>query len=64
MIGIIMKKLKSAEVLDQEIFEETIEQFEIRNSIEIRLKNYDPQNNILWENIKEDEAYENTNDLS
>ena len=33
--------------------EETFEEFEIKNIIESRLKNYDPQKNISWEDIKE-----------
>jgi PHD/YefM family antitoxin component YafN of YafNO toxin-antitoxin module len=34
--------------------EEIFEQFEIKNVIEARLEKYHPQNNILWENIKEE----------
>lgn len=34
--------------------EEIFEQFEIKNSIESRLENYDPQKNVSWEAVKED----------
>jgi PHD/YefM family antitoxin component YafN of YafNO toxin-antitoxin module len=33
--------------------EEIFEQFEIKNMVEKRLKKYDPENNISWENIRE-----------
>jgi PHD/YefM family antitoxin component YafN of YafNO toxin-antitoxin module len=33
--------------------EEIFEQFEIKNMVEKRLENYDPKNNISWENIRE-----------
>ncbi|MCL1865444.1 MAG: type II toxin-antitoxin system Phd/YefM family antitoxin [Spirochaetes bacterium] len=34
--------------------EEIYEQFEIKNSIESRLKKYNPKNNIPWEKIREE----------
>ena len=34
--------------------EEIHERQEIKNIIENRMKNYDPKNNISWENIRED----------
>jgi PHD/YefM family antitoxin component YafN of YafNO toxin-antitoxin module len=34
--------------------EEIFEQFEVKNTIEKRLKKYDPQNNISWENVREE----------
>jgi PHD/YefM family antitoxin component YafN of YafNO toxin-antitoxin module len=34
--------------------EEIYERKEIKNMIEARMKNYDPKNNVLWENIRED----------
>jgi PHD/YefM family antitoxin component YafN of YafNO toxin-antitoxin module len=34
--------------------EEIFEQFEIKNMVEKRLEKYDPKNNILWENIREE----------
>ena len=34
--------------------EEVFEQSEIKNMIEIRLKKYDPKNNVSWENVKEE----------
>jgi PHD/YefM family antitoxin component YafN of YafNO toxin-antitoxin module len=34
--------------------EEMFEQFEIKSMITKRLKNYNPKNNISWDNIKED----------
>ena len=34
--------------------EEIFEQMEIQSMIEKRLSNYNPENNELWENIRED----------
>ena len=34
--------------------EEICEQHEIRNSLDARLKKYDPQKNISWEDIREE----------
>ena len=34
--------------------EELVEQLEIKNVIENRLKNYNPKNNVSWEKIKEE----------
>jgi PHD/YefM family antitoxin component YafN of YafNO toxin-antitoxin module len=34
--------------------EEVFEQCEIKNMIDIRLKNYNPQKNVSWEDIKEE----------
>jgi len=34
--------------------EEIFEQFEIKNTIETRLKKYNPKNNISWTNIREE----------
>jgi PHD/YefM family antitoxin component YafN of YafNO toxin-antitoxin module len=34
--------------------EELVEQLEIKNMVEKRLKKYNPKNNILWENIREE----------
>ena len=39
--------------------EEIFEQFAIKNSIETRLKKYDPKNNIPWEKIREETWYVN-----
>jgi PHD/YefM family antitoxin component YafN of YafNO toxin-antitoxin module len=34
--------------------EEVFEQYEIKNMIETRMEKYDPQNNVSWEDIKEE----------
>ncbi|MDR0454165.1 MAG: type II toxin-antitoxin system Phd/YefM family antitoxin [Deferribacteraceae bacterium] len=34
--------------------EEVFEQFEIKGIIETRMEKYNPKNNVLWENIKEE----------
>jgi PHD/YefM family antitoxin component YafN of YafNO toxin-antitoxin module len=34
--------------------EEVFEQFEIKNTVEERLREYDPRNNISWEKIREE----------
>ena len=34
--------------------EELFEQFEIKHVIDNRMKKYDPKNNVLWENIREE----------
>jgi PHD/YefM family antitoxin component YafN of YafNO toxin-antitoxin module len=34
--------------------EELFEQNDIKKMVETRMKNYNPKNNILWENIKEE----------
>jgi hypothetical protein len=34
--------------------EEIVEQFEIKDMVEKRLKKYNPKNNISWENIREE----------
>ena len=33
--------------------EEIFEQFEIKNLIDSRMKNYNPKKNVSWENLKE-----------
>ena len=35
--------------------EEIFEQYEIKNMVESRMKNYNPKKNISWENIKEEQ---------
>jgi PHD/YefM family antitoxin component YafN of YafNO toxin-antitoxin module len=34
--------------------EEIFEQYEIENMIETRMEKYNPQNNVLWENIRDE----------
>jgi len=34
--------------------EEIFEQFEIKNTIEVRMKKYNPKKNISWEDIREE----------
>jgi PHD/YefM family antitoxin component YafN of YafNO toxin-antitoxin module len=34
--------------------EEMFEQYEIKNTIETRMENYNPKKNVSWENIKEE----------
>ena len=34
--------------------EELFEQFEIKNAIDVRMKKYNPKNNVSWENIREE----------
>ena len=48
----VMLSYKEYEHLKE--IEEMFEQFEIKNLVEIRLKNYEPQKNIPWENVREE----------
>jgi PHD/YefM family antitoxin component YafN of YafNO toxin-antitoxin module len=34
--------------------EELCEQYEIKNMIETRMENYNPKNNVSWEDVKEE----------
>jgi len=48
----VMLSYKEYEHLKE--IEEMFEQFEIKNLVEIRWKNYEPQKNIPWENVREE----------